>query len=399
MTCSDKTRLVLFVAYVIAIVSALANPARINYEDAYLMTQGANVVTLLLLAYCKRGWADALIASILGVAFALRATGSWRGGSRWDSLLVTLGMIIVLQHAFYQVVPKRVPFRPVLYLGFSCIILPVLSSLPYLLQQPRVEQDVLVRAASFSSEAYDISKKEQGTLLGPLWTLYDESTDTSAGVTRVIGQSGSTDLYVYFGGSKSRENWKTNANVLGDTVPADWGCDAPNVMRTHKGFTKAFQSVAPKLLVALETELGNLTGNPRVIFCGHSLGGALATMAGLYVACKIPRIRENMAVVTFGAPQVGDANFVKFFDQVVPRSVRVVNPMDPVPRLLNVQLVHVKGYYPVSTVSLNITKAHSLSTYTAAVKLPRSVSIAASFLPAVVVAMVAGGFIAWQLKR
>ena len=76
--------------------------------------------------------------------------------------------------------------------------------------------------------------------------------------------------------------------------------------------------------------------------CGHSLGGALATMAGLYVACRAPELRARLYVVTFGSPQVGDGPFAQFFDATVPHSVRVYNPLDPVPRVLNAQLTHVK---------------------------------------------------------
>lgn len=391
MVCPDKFKLALFVTYIVAIVSALANPADINYEDAYLATQGANVATLLVLAYCKRQWPDAFIAAWLGVAFALRATGSWEGGSRWDSLLVTLGMLIVLQHAFYTVVPKRLPHKLLVYLGFSCLVMPVLSALPHIMMAPRIERHVLMHAANLSQEAYGIVGDGGDS---SLWTVRDAGTDTKAGV-RQVGD----DIFVYFAGTTSTTNWKTNVNILGDVVPAEWGCTAKFTMRTHKGFTKAFESVAPKMLAALVSRLGTSGPNARIVFCGHSLGGALATMAGLFVSCKLPAVRSRVAVVSFGAPQVGDGNFVKFFNEVVPVSVRVVNPLDPVPRILQVQLVHVKGYYPVGALTLDSTfKAHNLSTYIDAINRSRLMSIVGSVMPAVVVASVLGLYIAWQLR-
>lgn len=394
MRCSAGTRIGLFVLYVASIVSALANPASLNFEDAYLLTQGANVTTLLLLAYCKRGTAEAFLAAVLGVAFTMRATGKWKGGSRWDSLLVTVGMLIILQDAFKLMLPRGIPHRTLLYLGFSCMVLPVLSALPHLLKQPDAQVDVLRKAADFCGQAYVIPK-DKTNLPGSAWTLYDPKTDTSAGVSR-----DGNDIYVFFRGSESTTDWKTNVNILGDAVPAEWECPGEGPpLRTHRGYTEAFKSVATDMLASVD-DLATPGSNPRIIFCGHSLGGALATMAAMFVACKRPHLRPNIVMVTFGAPQVGDGNFVAGFNEIIPSAVRVVNPMDPVPRLLSVQLVHVKGYYPVGTFDLdNIFKAHSLSMYVNAMGKARALSIIASFWPAVVVALLIGSYVLWQLGR
>lgn len=399
MQCSQTTRVTLFVIYIASIISALANPANLNYEDAYLLTEGANIVMLLLLSYCKQKVGDAFLASMFGVAFTLRATGAWQGGSRWDSLLVTIGMLVILQDAFYQALPPSVPHRYLLYLGFSCLIMPVLSALPHLAYTPPLEKQVLHEALRLSSEAYGIPKDGSQTLLGPLWTLYDAGTDTTAGVTRVINSTGGTDVYVYFAGSESRVDWKNNFNILNDDVPPDWNCTSAKKLRTHQGYMRAFKSVASQMLVALQNELSNTAGTSRIVFCGHSLGGALATMASLYAACKLPQLRPNIAVVTFGAPQVGDGNFVLHFNDVIQTSVRIVNPMDPVPRLLAPQLVHVKGYYPVGNLSLdNTLKAHSIATYTTAMGKSRVFGILASFAPAAVAGILIALYITWRLK-
>lgn len=388
--CSEKTRLLLFAAYVVSIVSALANPADLHYEDAYTLTQGANIIMLLLLAYCKDKPGNAFLASLLGVAFTLRTTGSWRGGSRWDSLLVTVGMLIILQQAFDQVLPAFVRHRRVLYTGFSLLVLPVLAALPHIINPPDVDTAVINEALRMSKAAYALPKTASSA-------IYDAATDTSAGVWR----AGST-VYVAFAGSNSATDWKNNVNILDDAVPTKWGCNAPKIMRTHKGYTKAFESVAGRIIAtALPDELrrGDTT---RVVFCGHSLGGALATLAGLHAACTLPELQPKIAVVTFGAPQVGDGNFVAFFNNTVPACARVVNPMDPVPRLLSAQLVHVKGYMPVAALSLDSSlplKAHALRVYADALRLPRWLSVVASFVPAVVAALAIAAYVAWQFRN
>lgn len=393
MTCTLQFRAALYVVYIASVVMALANPADFNFEHAYQLTQGANIITLILLAYCKRSIGDAFVAAVLAAAFAFRATDSWRGGSRWDSLLVTIGMLFIFKDGFYQILPKWVPHKFVLYLVFSCIVLPVLFAIPHVVRRPAIDTQSLLLALQLSADAY--SPREERAHRHT--TVFSDDTDTDAGVTRVRNAEGTRDIYVYFRGSESQKDWKTNINILGDAIPQDWGCKFGPVMRTHQGYTKAFSSIASKMEDVV-VQFAQQPGNRRIVFCGHSMGGALATMAGLYVACKQPSLRPHIAVVTFGAPQVGDGNFVEFFNTTIPTSMRIVNPNDPVPRLLNAQLVHVKGYYPVGSLSLDtLLKAHETSTYKAALEHSRVVSIAAAFLPAVIAATAIAAYVAWQV--
>lgn len=398
MACSEKVKLTLFAVYLVSIVSALANPANINYEDAYHLTQGANIVTLVLLSYCKGVWTDAFYAAILAVAFTFRATGAWKGGSRWDSLLVTVGMLIILQHLFYAVVPESVGHRTLLYLGFSLMVMPVLSALPHLVHPPAVEDDVLRAAQRYSSLAYSLPKGN-GTPPPPAeWMTYHPETDATVGMSAQANARGGTDIYVYFTGSESTRDWKNNINILGSSVPATWGCETAKPLRTHLGYTTAFRSVADTVRAALQAKLAASGPVDRVVLCGHSMGGAMATMAALHVACTMPQVRPNVCCVTFGAPQVGDSNFVAFFNETVPTCVRVVNPMDPVPRLLNVQFVHVKGYYPVGTFWLeNLMDAHQA--YKEAIALGPVTRVVASMVPAVVAASAIGLYVAMHLGR
>lgn len=386
--CALGYRVFLFTAYLLSIVAAMANPANLNYELAYQMTQGANVVTLLLLAYCKQSTGQTLLASLLGLALTLRATGSWEGGSRWDSLLTVLGMFVILKQTFYLMLPADMPHKMALYLTFSLIILPVVAALPYLLNRPQVDDTRLRTATRLISTAYATLPKED-RLDDGVWSIYDKATDTSVGVAA----DAADDTYVFFPGSTTLKDWAVNVNILSDNIPADWGCGSSAPLRVHRGYLRAFQAVADRLFHIVQARMHRVGG--RLILCGHSLGGALATLAGLYFACKMPEVRPYITVITFGSPQVGDGNFVKFFDRIVPYSVRVVNPMDPIPRLLNVQLVHVKGYTPVASFTLASTLNAHLD-YDAAMALSRVMRTIASFVPAVVAALAIALFLAWQ---
>lgn len=406
--CPRKVTLGLFAAYVVSLAAATANPAGLPHERAYTLTQAANVVMLLLLAYCRSSRKLALMAGALGAAFAARATNAWAGGTRWDAFLVTVGALLVLHYALVAAAPAGLRHKTLLSLALSCVIMPALVAVPQLTAMPRADPADLRAAALLCREAYRIREPTAdapGSLgsLGagsldafgaPLWTLYDAATDTHAGVKRVVRADGDTDLFVYFAGSQSKRNWQTDFNVLSDAVPAAWECGAPQTMRTHRGFTEAFNSVAPKVLQTLRAQVNPGT-RERIVVCGHSLGGALATMAGLYIACKAPDLRARLSVITFGAPQVGDGPFVQFFDATVPVSVRVFSPLDPVARVLSVQLTHVKGAYPVAAPSLaGVTNPHSMDAYIAAVGQPRAVGVVAGLLPAVAAGVAAGWYAA-----
>ena len=84
---------------------------------------------------------------------------------------------------------------------------------------------------------------------------------------------------------------------------------------------------------------------PRVIFTGHSLGGALATIAA---TCMSVQFMEHTNLViechTFGSPRVGNQSFVNIFNRFVHVSNRYVNDLDPVPMIPRFPgFYHVKG--------------------------------------------------------
>ncbi|MFE7299529.1 lipase family protein [Streptomyces sp. NPDC057579] len=125
------------------------------------------------------------------------------------------------------------------------------------------------------------------------------------------------------------------------TEPAqirDWLSDAstppwPGPATTgyvHYGFAEALQSVFPDVKDTL-AELR--TGNQTVWFTGHSLGGALAMLAGARMYLEEPRLQAD-GVYTYGQPRTCDrllaAAYNKGFKN---RMYRFVNNNDIVPQL------------------------------------------------------------------
>ena len=96
------------------------------------------------------------------------------------------------------------------------------------------------------------------------------------------------------------------------------------VGRVHKGFLTAFTSVVKVINDAVQK-----APDLPVILTGHSLGGALATLAAAFIRHKYQR---KVMVYTFGSPRVGDAEFAHHFTEVEPFvHYRCVHHKDLVP--------------------------------------------------------------------
>jgi len=126
-----------------------------------------------------------------------------------------------------------------------------------------------------------------------------------------------TDLIVVCRGTEPNE-WndiKADANALTDV--------AETVGRVHRGFKREVDDVWPEVSAALD-------GEERVVwFCGHSLGGAMATIcAG---RSEFSDATATAAEVhTFGSPRVGTKRYIQHASV---QHVRWVNNNDIVTRV------------------------------------------------------------------
>jgi pimeloyl-ACP methyl ester carboxylesterase len=129
-------------------------------------------------------------------------------------------------------------------------------------------------------------------------------TDTSVAVVERVC-NGSNYLVIAFCGSESFTDWIHNLMV--------WMARFEGVEgRVHAGFPRQWRSVSVKLLRVVRK-----TKPRRVLITGHSLGGAIASIAFRDIARVVPG--AHIDVVTFGSPQCAD---IRFNSISVPRNVR-----------------------------------------------------------------------------
>ncbi len=196
--------------------------------------------------------------------------------------------------------------------------------------------------------------------------------DVSIGL--ICQQDKTGDVAIAIRGTEGTLEWIHDAEFL--QVPCPFLAGAGH---TEDGFTDMYETLrtaiepdAPKVVNAL-AKLPFAQPVGSVTICGHSLGGALATLLALDVAANTKF--GDPAVYTFGSPRTGDLLFARTYDQVVKNSYRIANRLDIVPALPPpLYYEHVLNPYELNPVRLvplppkvlvkyTVSCEHSLATY------------------------------------
>jgi triacylglycerol lipase len=129
-------------------------------------------------------------------------------------------------------------------------------------------------------------------------------------------------IFLVFQGTEksSLRDWITDCKFRKRLGPWNLG--------VHRGFKTALE-IAWDEIDALIENLNKRAKRPLFI-TGHSLGGALATLAA--AQCVEERIPVN-AMYTFGQPMAGNSSFAEKFDRVFKSAYRFVNNEDIVTRI------------------------------------------------------------------
>lgn len=136
-------------------------------------------------------------------------------------------------------------------------------------------------------------------------------------------------------------------NFLADVYFVGEECDYVKDCYLHKGFAAGWREIRNVTTAAMKAAREQ-NPNFRLVVTGHSLGGAVATIA-------TARLRTEgfpVEAYTFGSPRVGNAAFVNWFAEQDGIQRRVTHEDDPVPRLPPLTLPRLPDI-PVPDFSLN----------------------------------------------
>ena len=73
------------------------------------------------------------------------------------------------------------------------------------------------------------------------------------------------------------------------------------------------------------TQIAGLNLHAALRLPGHSLGGALATLAAFDIRRACPADRADISCYTFGAPRTGNRAFAREYKEAVPETWSVIN--------------------------------------------------------------------------
>ena len=175
------------------------------------------------------------------------------------------------------------------------------------------------------------------------------------------------DQLMVFRGTQTQAEWVSNIRSGQRRYPTDLA--EPQLGWVHNGFL----TIATSQLRPNPAELADEVLDPGLplYITGHSLGGALATIAAMDLAHRVPGLADRIRLYTYAAPRVGDPSFPESFRRLVPNAYRVANVADTVPVVPSTKMgrgfVHVGEPWTFLAHFGDLLPNHIADTYLAAV--------------------------------
>lgn len=181
------------------------------------------------------------------------------------------------------------------------------------------------------------------------------NTHDAFGLCALGGKGYENDIFIIFRGStRLKADWISNARIGLQPSTSGWP--------VHIGFNTAFKSMLPQIREFL---MGS--SKTATIHCiGHSLGGAVATLAANWIAYNKT---QPVKLYTFGAPKPGLALFANSLTRKLGKKniFRVYAATDPVPMVPLFPYIQPPlpgfGHYIPSTEAILSADAHDIDKY------------------------------------
>jgi triacylglycerol lipase len=141
---------------------------------------------------------------------------------------------------------------------------------------------------------------------GGLFTAFDHPEPFGF----VAQNNTSKNVFVTFRGTQTPEDWLSNIAINQTAHP--WGA-------VEEGFASLYAQCSSAVLAAVHR-----ASAPKVVATGHSLGGALSTLAAADLAIK----EVDVDLYSFASPRTGNPAFADTFNQKIMTAWRLVNTED-----------------------------------------------------------------------
>jgi len=180
----------------------------------------------------------------------------------------------------------------------------------------------------YASSSYSSTcAKPNGNTL--VTTLNDVATDTQGFIAR---DDTKKEIVVALRGSTSATDFLTDADIalVSYTSP---GVSSPSGTMAHLGFLTAYNSVASTIISTVKAQLAAHPGY-GLVSTGHSLGGALSSLAGVSLKANFPS--STVYMYTYGQPRTGNPAYAAYVDSLFGTTnvFRSVNYIDGVPTII-----------------------------------------------------------------
>lgn len=227
--------------------------------------------------------------------------------------------------------------------------------------------DKLLRSAYASKLAYAESKqklmhfKSVRQLHGKSFSSHKTTIINigNTGSQAYVWKSGDQSFVVAFRGSHDFRDVLSYLDFRAETFSF-----TDRKVKVHRGVLSMFESIETDLTQVL-TDKKTCKLPKYITFCGHSLGGAIASFASAYYGAQSNRTID-ITCHTFGAPFIGDVDFLEWSRQNVKEATNIKTRSDPIPnmRLNRTYLADEERTLCVDgRLLLNPFKAHDLDTY------------------------------------
>ncbi|KAJ4286232.1 hypothetical protein N0V90_013266 [Kalmusia sp. IMI 367209] len=171
-------------------------------------------------------------------------------------------------------------------------------------------------------------------------SMIEYNSDLATDVTGYVALDPAHSLIIVsFRGSASIQNWITNLDFGAVSTNLCAGCTA------HRGFWQSWQDSRSAVTAAVKS-LAASHPTYQIVTTGHSLGGAIATLA----AADLRNSGYRVTLYSFGAPRVSSSKLADYITKQAGGNFRITHWNDPVPNIppIIMNFAHVSPEYYIN---------------------------------------------------